>query len=491
MLGGVSIAERAQDVDGRHDLFEHPPQRPRNSHFLDDDTAGVAQVDDPRDRRANLAVVGRVPLVGNSVDPDPIAARVALVVNRGDHIAVGRETLPEARAEDDVVGPLRAQQDLRGPECARGEYHVAGHQAERPALPRAQARIGVDDVEQPSVGPIGDAPPLEAQHRRSSVDAGASLLGRAEQIHVERVLRAVVASSRAVATAFAFVERDVGRADTVRRKRDGDRRGLEMIAVRRHPLQHPELGRHLVRIEQDVIANRCAEHLAHLREAFVPVSLRLGTDLLRPLGALEDVIAGLGHHARVDERAATETVRHDGADIGAGAHVEESLALPARGARSLGTEADVAGEIGKSRRKHPRQILAAALEHANADRVATLPLPVRSAGEACRGDRAAVAAADDDHIEVDLLRRRLRIPRGDELLETAGEPRGRRGALVVRVVAGAHGRAIATGSPASAIACESAATATGLCRSAIPASSASRRRSGAVSPERRIAGTSG
>ena len=109
----------------------------------------------------------------------------------------------------------------------------------------------------------------------------------------------------------------------------------EMIAVRRHPLQHPELGRHPSGFSRRFATSLPfrhdgAEQLAHVVEAFVP-SASDSRGSRRPLRALEHVVAGLRHHAGVDERAAAQTVRDDGADVGADAHVEESLALAARG----------------------------------------------------------------------------------------------------------------------------------------------------------------
>ena len=301
----------------------------------------------------------------------------------------------------------RAQQDLGRAEGARGEDHVAGDETERTALPRAQIGIGVDDVEQPHRtvaasprmrvrldrrGARGAArsPRCRSQRRRCSA--------RQQQVDVERVLGAVVAAGRAVAAAQALVERDAGRRRALLRQRDRDRGGLERF---RPALSVPPCARARGTWPapcRDSRATVLDTALPRASSTSAPSSRRAFAKRSRRSSSLSVRIAS-GHSARRNTSSVgsaitpalmseppPKAVRDDGAHVGADAHVEEPFALAAGARRAFGREAHVSGEIGEPRRKHPRQVFAAALEDADAD-VACPCCPWRPRGPPRRSRR--------------------------------------------------------------------------------------------------------
>jgi len=177
-------------------------------------------------------------------------------------------------------------------------------------------------------------------------------------------------------------------------------------------------------LEQDRVLLRLAvaphdgaQHFPCLRKA--AGSLPIFADALRPLRALEDFGIGFRHHPGIDQRAAAQSVGDQRADVGPDTNVEQALALAARAGSALGAEAHVAGEVGHARRKHARQVLLAALEHADADLPA---ITVRAPGELRRSDGASVSAADDDDVKVGAFAHGSRSALGDEFLEPPGDP---------------------------------------------------------------------
>src|SRR4030095_6388575 len=157
-----------------------------------------------------------------------------------------------------------------------------------------------------------------------------------------------------------------------------------------------------------------AEQVSQRGEALPAHARCLVSDCKRPFGAIEDVVPGFGHYASVDQRAASQPIRDHGTHIGADAHVEQPFALAPRARRSVRRKPDVTGQIGKTWREHPGEILAPALEHANPHLSAA---GIRRTGKTRGGNRAAIAAAHDDDVEIDGRWRRLGIAQGYKLLE--------------------------------------------------------------------------
>jgi hypothetical protein len=132
---------------------------------------------------------------------------------------------------------------------------------------------------------------------------------------------------------------------------------------------------------------------------------------------------GLEHHARVDQGAAAEAVGHQGAHIRAHAEIEQPVELAARVGRLVAAEAHVARQLVGIPGKGAGKVFLAALQHADVDRPA---IGVARAGELRGGDRAAVAAADDEDVDGRAARsRRFGPRRGDgmhQVLETQRQP---------------------------------------------------------------------
>ena len=430
-----------------------------------------------------------------------------MVVGNRDHVAVGGEALAKPGAEDEIV-VARAQQDFGRAERAGGENHLARHQPEHAALAGAKVGVRVGDLEDPGVGAIGpcthgaaiDAVLDEPQHRGAGVDRRAR----------SAAVRSRLTSSESLAPWLQPVAQSPQRMHLSSATPADDRRfGVSATVIaagtnRLRPLRRAapssrstsnfagmlgRVQRHRVVDRLAGVLDRRAEQHSHFREALAPQrpAIRRGSAA---------AIRGAGRRRRRGSAITPALIsepppRPFATTALTSAPTRTSnrpFALAARARRAVGGKADVAGEIGHARWKHPRQVLAAALEHADRDLVA---LAVHRAGETRGGYRTAIAAADDDDVEIDGPGIGLRIARVDELLEAVRNPRGRSAAVdLLRALVG-HDPDAASGSPARAIACARSATATGLCKSAMPAASASRSRSGAVSPDSRIAGNSG
>lgn len=407
VLAGVGLRHAVQQVGGGEELVEHPLQGPGNGELLGQEArragaAGAVQrgVDDAGDGRADAArPAGRhAGLVGPGID-------LGVHAVDGHHVvAVGGILLAEAGRKA-RLRRARAQQDFGAAERPCRQDDLVGAQHIRLALVLARQLVGVHDDDPPA-----PAVALEAQHggagdQPQGVRRAAPGLG--QQAGVERQFGAVVATGHAVAAVFAAVQvdaaaggvavllehhADVGRAEFLAAQL-GDALALRQVAdavvVRRAaPLLPQQLGhRAEARAERAVFPVRLAarpgaEGLAHF---------------FRPGRPGEHLGQRLLEHAGVDQRAAAQPVSQQGGDVDAHAHVEQAVAQADRHQVARLGIAHVSRQLGQTRGEHARKILVAALEHADAQRLAVL---LGGAGQLGGRDRAAKAAADDEHVVV-------------------------------------------------------------------------------------------
>ena len=118
------------------------------------------------------------------------------------------------------------------------------------------------------------------------------------------------------------------------------------------------------------------------------------------------------HHASIDERPAADAVRGDGVDLRPEPDVEQALPVT--------VAADEAGKLAEAGGKGTRQVFLTAFQDGDGDRLAIAAAP----GKGGRRDRAAIAAADDENVE--MHRRRILADPVDEKLEPLGDPGGSR-----------------------------------------------------------------
>ena len=355
----IAKQQLVQGVCGGHGLLEQAPECAGYAEILDDDVgfeiAGT-QVDHPRDRRADMALVGGDVLVGHAVD------RFSRLVDDEDRVAVGREVLAELRRESHGVGS-RPHQDLRRAESSRRENDVPRAQPKRHALALAQVPFGMVHDHHPASAGL-----LQAQHAGAGVDLRALLPGDAQQVQVERVFRVVIATGGTVTAADVGVELRPG-AVRAGQRRDGDLGGPE--GARQKRLQ----GGVLLGLRAGVTrAQRLLERPGQLQQRVVAAQRR------RPARLPKHRRVRHRHHAGVDERAAAEPAGNESVDVGADAHVEQPFRSAAHSLARRRGEADVAGDVGHARRKHAAQILAASFENADAGRrlAASAARPVSS-----------------------------------------------------------------------------------------------------------------
>ena len=263
------------------------------------------------------------------------------------------------------------------PNVSCGENHLVREQLERRALPGAQLRVGMHDFERPGCRVLAAQ---HAQDGRARDEPRAAPLRDVEQVRVERILRAVVAAGRAVAAAIAgsFELRSLPFEERRERRRPEARFAL---SAARELFEHFHFCRARAAVLRDDIVAVCAASAEQLLGLVIPAPALVGIAKRPRPPLVEDSIGRRRHDARVDQRAAAQTVRDQGVNVAAEAQVEQTRASAPglRGGRRA--EAHVTRQLGRARRKHAGQILGAALEHADLDRVA---VPQRAAGRARR-----------------------------------------------------------------------------------------------------------
>src|SRR5262249_10999589 len=100
-------------------------------------------------------------------------------------------------------------------------------------------------------------------------------------------------------------------------------------------------------------------------------------------------------YACIDQRTATETVRHENADVLADADIEQPAGGSAGNRIVEAAEAYMSGQVGCVVGKGAGHVFASALEHADGQRTTILVL---QSGEARGRDASAVTAAHDQNV---------------------------------------------------------------------------------------------
>jgi hypothetical protein len=100
---------------------------------------------------------------------------------------------------------------------------------------------------------------------------------------------------------------------------------------------------------------------------------------------------GAQGHIGVDLASATQRVPDQHADAVVEPQIEQPVAIAHDASDPVPLRTHLAGQVGDVVRKFSCEVFASALEHAN--RIAGF-------GESARGDRAAIAGAHDDHVEL-------------------------------------------------------------------------------------------
>jgi hypothetical protein len=242
---------------------------------------------------------------------------------------------------------------------------------------------------------------FHVRHRGADEQLGAQRLRLGEIVHRQRVLGAEVASRHAVAAAHAALLLHALRVAPVGLEpdRDADRAGVKACCrcEFREAAEFRQI-RGLGRLRAQHRARLC-EHLAQLTD--VALQRR------RPLLVQEHVRLRRLDHAGVDERAAAQAVAHQRADILADAKVVQAIGAALDVGVVRARQAHVPGHFGDARREAARDVFGAALQHADSRRPAIRgAIGNPGARKARRRHGAAVAAADHDHVEMRLGRRR-------------------------------------------------------------------------------------
>ncbi len=325
----VGLTQPVERERGGEHLLEQAAQRPRDGELLDGigRSRVAAQVEHRGDRGSDAPAAGLVAFVRDGVH------LAILAVDHCKHVAVGREMPSERIGELELVG-ARAQQDLRGPERARGEDQLAGVDLERLSMARAQGAIGGHGVYDPAADAARAAVALDAHHARAGVDGGAVVRRLDEQVEVEGILRAEVAAGGAIAAFLAMLERH---------HRAGRRQRAWVDAF-----GHAD-GDGDARVARGLDAFQCAR-LGGLRSAGIPVGAEhsfgaviVGAEIAQDRVTFKQAGGRPQHHARVDERAPAEPIGDHRIDVGAEANVEKALETSRGARRARRVEAHVTG----------------------------------------------------------------------------------------------------------------------------------------------------
>ena len=464
----VGLGQLVQRGRGGAGLLEQAPQRPRHRQILEDHAApaarAAARIDHAGDGRADRSFrVGRVRvarLVAGAV------GGVARRVGHRDQVAVGREAMAQPRRHAQAGG-ARAHQQLGRAERAGRHHDPARPQHQRRALAPAQRGIRIGDVHPPAAMPaVASATPvatvaravavavavvvvvvasilaglvaiirLDPQHRRAGVDLDARPARARQQVHVQRLLGAVVAAGGAVAAADARRQRRAGRRRRAAIERNGHGRRPER--QRPHPawpaarqrLQQAGLGRHRRAGRGGARAQRLPGAPGQPGQ---PAALAGPAQRRGPARIFPDRRCRPRHDTSVDERPAAHAAGQHSARVRPHPHVEQPFAHAAGARRVGGVEAHVAGKIGHARRKRARQVFAATLEHAHPGRPA---VGLAAAGQFGGGHGGAVPAAHDDDVVVVIVRRPIGArrcqPRHQHLEAQRHPGRGARHAVAI------------------------------------------------------------
>ncbi len=216
------------------------------------------------------------------------------------------------------------------------------------------------------------------------------LVRRYEQADVERVLRPEIAARGAIAAANALVEAHIARTGAVVH---GDRNCCRLERARAgNVADRPEFFRKAVGVFLDRVARggraRAQHRAGPLEKGIERVRRRQrGGPSIGEDGGQRRL-----HDPRVDQRPAAQAVGDDRCHAGAEAHVEQAFLLL--------VAANVAGQFAQPRGEGTGQVFIAAFQHTDGKRlVGGCP----ASGQGGRGNRAAIAAPDDQDIEVQRL----------------------------------------------------------------------------------------
>ncbi|MCY1221646.1 hypothetical protein D9M72_337120 [compost metagenome] len=417
----VHVRERLQRVGRGHHLGQQAAQRRGNGELLDHQRALAlrrAGAQQPGDGRPDAALRRRLAF-GRAGQRFVVLRR-----RHRDHVAVGREAAAHGLRYGQARAP-GAQQQLGGAQRAGSHHHPPrAHHVGPGVVGACLAPVREEELD-------GIAAPSrqgrDAVRGAAGEQARAPCVGQRQVVGVQRFLGAVVAAAHAVAAAQAAVHRHLGRRARAVGEGDGDM-GL---AARR---MQPRAG-----LQQGVELRHALGNLLQAQHGLglaVALRQRGKIEAPGPGTALEGIGRGALHHRRIDERPAAQPVAEQRVHLAAQAQVEQPRGVAARGPAVLHAEAHVPRQFGEGGRKLARQVFAAALQHVDLDRHgarcdAGRRVQRQRARQACRRHRAAVAAADDQHIAVQRVGRR----RGDLAHQHLGALREQAVAGVILVVA--------------------------------------------------------
>jgi len=408
MRTGVRARERIERRRQREALVEQRPQRARHRQILDDVIR--SRVEDAGDRRSDLPRGGGLVLVGDGVD----GARP--VMTDRDHVAIGRKALPQ-HPRHGQAARAGAHQDLGRSQAAGREDHAPREHLERLALAAAQQFVGVLDPDAPA----------DTRDRFEPLDARAADQFRAlpprlqQQAGVERLLGLVVAAGRAVATSDAGPVPPRRRAARPVLHRDLDPRRARARPVERLQRLEPawlELRRASAQALDGVVA-RLVPHAEQALGALEPGRHVLVEEVLRPARRAQHRGIGPLHHARIDQRAAAQSVGQRDAHVRPQPQIEKALAPPARRIRAAARQTHVARQVGEAAGERAGQVLAAALQH---DHLEPASLRTPPPGQRMRRRGTAIAAAHDQHVHGGRTRLGRSKPRGHPVLQGPRQP---------------------------------------------------------------------
>jgi hypothetical protein len=373
VAAAVGLGQAVQQVQGGGQLVVQAAQRAGHRELLHPEGPALLrpELDGAADGRPDrLGWRARiVVLVGARI------GRFGQVHRKTQAVAVAAEAHAQARREGQAVA-ARAQQDLGRAEAAGGQHHLARQQLQGRAAACLLRRVGVHQLQAPAAPRT-----LQAQQAGAADHAHPARTRLAQQVEVERVLGADVATAQAVAAVRAGLQHHAG----------GVRPGLLGNAER-----HQGRGPGVQALQGLHLGQGRSIHALHA-QAPRHFDQAAGVDLLEPrLQRPRREILGIGRqqHAGVDQRAAAQPVGQQQVAVGADAQVVQALGLAAHAAVALRAQAQFAGQFGQALGKGAVAPLAAALQQQDVERPA-LVTQLRQLG---RRHRPAVAAADDHQV---------------------------------------------------------------------------------------------